>query len=124
MIFFLKLDDAACSLLTQFSVTIGYTNVLQTLQTYVEFPTACALEVYRPRAKDDTMELPDTIATFDCKVGIFSRVKQPVMLASACGYRNPKGMYMVIASVCSFCAIALMSLTRLEAMSRQEGEVC
>ena len=70
------------------------------------------------------MELPDTIATFDSKVGIFSRVEQPVVLASVCSYRNPKVTYMVIASVCSFCAIALMSRTRLEAMSRQEGELC
>lgn len=31
---------------------------------------------------------------------------------------------MVIASVCWFCAIVLMLLTGVEAISRREGEVC
>lgn len=47
-----------------------------------------------------------------------------MMLVSVCGYSNPRGTHMVMASVCWFCAMVLMLLTRLEAMSRQEGEVC
>lgn len=70
------------------------------------------------------MELPKTIAAFDCEVGIFARVKQPLMLVSVCGHRNLRGTYMVIASVCWFCAVVLMLLTVLEAISRREGEEC
>lgn len=69
------------------------------------------------------MELPDAIAAFDCEVGVFAGVKQPVMLVSVGGHRNLRERYMVIASVCWFCAIILMLLTALEAISRHEGEV-
>lgn len=59
-----------------------------TTATLLEFVATGVLEVRRSRAENDAVQLPDTVATFYCEVGIFPRIKQPVLLVSVSGRRN------------------------------------
>lgn len=70
------------------------------------------------------LDSPDTVATFDREVRIFARVKQPMKLVSVFSHSKLRETCMVIASVCWFCAIVLILVAAIEAMSRHEGELC
>ena len=72
------------------------------------------LEVFAPRAKDDTVKLPGSIAAFDSKIRVFTRMVKPIICMSVCCWRNLWEIYAIIASVCRSCASAVISVIGLE----------